>query len=376
MGYRLIIDDRNFQPAGGDSIDHISQAALDLVERIPATSPTEIHAMWSAWPSPAFQHTLIALLRQRPHSRLKIVLDAGMVGHAMDRAIGNDQPLQRFTRDADGAQVQLIAAVASEHAYDARMRNNFMLFKDLAPLNSDDGSFGIMFMDTALPVATTDLGISEAVWLYGDSSLYERFRVYWHAIAEGKTEAMINQSHTYSNLHDHLVWFFPDINATNTALSILTELDAGIAETQQPAKLRLVLNGIDDHHLTFIAKLKELQEKYALDLKIILGEQVGTAGSSSLAADLPAGCVRYFPAADSIHTATLHSRFLLIDGPYPMGDNSPAEPRKLCFFFGDDLNLERMQQSSATWLRIMDRRLFEEAEDHFGRLWEMSRDTL
>jgi hypothetical protein len=377
MGYRLILNDCISRSARPDSIDNISQAVLGLLQRIPDDRPTEVHAMWSTWPSLAFQQSLIALLRQLPYCRLKVVLDPDMMGNGVDSARGKEQPLQQFAHAAEGAQVQLIATQRSEQAYRAQMRNNWMLFKDLAPQNFDDGSFGILFMDAALPATTTDCGVSEAVWLYGDSSLYERFRVYWHAIAEGKTETMINQSHTYSNLHDHLVWFFPDINAANTALSILAELAAGIAETQQPAKVRLVLAGIDDHHLAFIAKLKELQEQYELDLKIIVGEQVGAADSIFPLRDaVPAGCMRYFTGGDSLQAAALHSRFLLIDGPYPMGDNSPAEPRKLCFFFGDDLNLEHMQQSSATWLRIMDRRLFEEAEDHFDRLWEMSQDTL
>jgi hypothetical protein len=223
--------------------------------------------------------------------------------------------------------------------------------------------------------------IAEAIWLAGDSSLYERFLGYWQMIVDGQSTLLAAQSHTYSNLHDHLAWLFPDLDAERAATDMLMHLDTGMLQTRQPAKLRLVLSAIDDCHIPFINKLLNMQERQELDLRIVLPEHPRTTrGVIHALQGLPPGHLRYFwEMADSTSSPDhqrLASNFMVVDGPYPLKEDALSESRRLCFFFGNGWSIPALKHNWGIWLRVLDRSMAADLERHFDHIWDLSSDTL
>ena len=98
--------------------------------------------------------------------------------------------------------------------------------------------------------------------------MHERFLAFWQAMVDGKTELLAAHCHTYSNVHDHMAWFFPDVDADSAALGILSQLAKGTQATRQPAKLRLVLDGLEICHLPFAKALVQTQAMQQIDMQI------------------------------------------------------------------------------------------------------------
>jgi hypothetical protein len=194
-------------------------------------------------------------------------------------------------------------------------------------------------------------------------------------LRDNRTEFGFVTSHTYSNLHDHQAWFFPDkfTNRPENALKILEELNIGLQKTHQPAKVRMSISGADVCHTPFFERLVQLAIDHEIDLKVVLADSATVSKRAiSVLNGLPEGCLRIYSNVDSVHRQTFASRMVLIDGPYPLIENEPASRRRLTFLFGDDLNLASQRINSSIWLRIADKRVFQDAESHWSRLWELS----
>ncbi len=381
IGYSLWLNTPPENTAAVPPFDTINHAVARLFARMQKN--TVVHAAWSEWPTDTLQAQMCSQLVLHPGARMYVVGDSDRFRphgiEALDdgrrmRAYAESNPGQLLLQNDDDPG----AGVLRPHARLGRMRNNFMLFEHLAPSGVDDGDFGILFCVGAFEVLPPPFpAVHEAIWIHGDSSLFERFLGYWHTIVDGQSELLSAQSHTYSNLHDHLAWFFPDLHAEDAANAILQPLETGLEETHQPAKLRLALSGIDACHLDFARALKAMQQRFQLDVKVVLAPHDDTDQRVvEVFSDLPAGSLRFFPEMDSANIWRMNSNFLLIDGPYPMTETAPADAIRLSFFFGDKLNISGLRHNSGTWLRIKDQSIFEDTESHFDAIWEMCVDTV
>lgn len=255
-----------------------------------------------------------------------------------------------------------------------RLKLNMLLTKDAEPLGADDGAFNI-WISEEVPGSH---GAYSAIRIYGDSSLYERCLAFRNSLAPNPFRMTYATSHTYSNLHDHQLWFFPDPEASDGvhAQELLEPLFVGIHQTHQPVKMRLVLTGIDACHQDFLRSLIGLQLTAEADLKVILADSDKVSTQAALQLNkLKTGSCRLWTGGDSLHPLPLSSRFLLIDGPYVERENEPAAPARLCFFLGDDLIQSQQRKQVAIWTRVDNKRVFTLAEQHWDRLWQMS-DTL
>lgn len=254
------------------------------------------------------------------------------------------------------------------------LKLNLLIARDVEPLGADDGAFNL-WISEGVPGSPA---IQSAIRIYGDSTLYERCFSFWKGLVAEPPMTAFATSHTYSNLHDHQLWFFPDPDASEGghASNLLQPLITGIQQTHQPVKLRLVLSGIDACHRPFIDHLLGLQATAEADIKIILADSDRVSQQAiSRIQKLHQGTCRLWTGGDSLHTLPMASRFMLIDGPYVERENEPAAPARLCFFFGDDLIQAQQRKQVALWSRVDNKRVFNLAEQHWERLWAMS-DTL
>lgn len=358
-------------------LDEVSQGLLDQFHRL--TDSSLLFAAWSDWPSPTVQLLMCKEMEAHPRVQLQLIVDPSRVSAT---EVGGRFP-DSLAPIVSHPQVALLnqqyprAGILNQRVKAAALHSDLFLFQYLRPEGPDDGAFTLLTSDGPFP-SPQQPGITEAVRLYGDSILYGRYLAYWQALRDGASDITQAKTHTYSNLHDHQAWFFPDMLAENTsnAVGLLSQLDRGIAETHQPAKVRLVLTGVDLCHLDFMTQLVHLHEQYEADIRVILDDTATISKkAASMLTKLPRGKVRLFPARDSLHRHELSSRFLLIDGPYVVTEDEPVQPRRICIFFGDDLHLEAQRNHSAVWLRIDDKRVFAEAERHWNRIWELAEET-
>jgi hypothetical protein len=348
--------------------DEISQGLVELFQRLGKDS--KVHAAWSAWPDEGVQRSICAALDLQSDVTFHVILDPTVYLASQLDSLPVAKHPQVVLENRDKPRTGIL----NPHAASGAMRTNMVLFQNLTPQGPDDGAFNIYACDAAFP-SKSQPGITEAIRIYGDSTLFERCMAYWDGMRESKSEFTFAKTHTYSNLHDHQAWFFPDILAAQpeNANSILVQLQQAMGETHQPAKVRLVLTGADMCHLDFFHRLFFLYLEQEADIRVILKDTATIARQVvKVLEQLPHGGLRIFPARDSSHRYELASRFLLIDGPYVTTENEPAQPRRMCFFMGDDLNLNHQRSNSAMWLRIADKRVFSEAEAHWNKLWQMA----
>ncbi len=370
IGYRFFPNSPLLRDSTVTVYDSSSVGIMRLLDRI--QDATVIHAAWNTFIAPQLQMALVSQLHSHPGARVFLVMDQ----HDFERFPDSVEPI--LNANVAGAirfeneQRPYSGAFNTSEGKHGQMRNNFMLFQNLAPDGPDDGAFGLLFSTGAFPMNPALPSISEAVWLYGDSSLYERFLGYWETIVEGNSPILSAQSHTYSNLHDHQAWFFPDVDAAGAAAALLQPLEQGLESTRQPAKVRLSLTGIDRCHIPVLHALSRMQQAQEIDLKIAIAREIYLHPAVATAIDgFEKGTVRYFPQVQP----AMQSRMLLIDGPYRLAQDGPIEARKLSFFLGGDLYLSDLEANSMTWLRIADADLLESAQQHFDQIWSISADT-
>lgn len=375
IGYRLLIDSTRHAPAAGQPSSTLETAVVGLLGRIKAT--TSVHIAWSAWPSRAIQEALLSESDGCPECKVQLVVDPTMLAADAD----SSQPIYgEVHQDTASGETRIHPQVSLHRPQGdfldgktGRMLSNFMLFRNIAPTATDNGDYGILFCAGPLGTQGDAQLLSEAIWVYGDSALYARFQGFWQTIVDGNSALLAAQTHTYSNLHDHFAWFFPDASAQQTSDDILVPLNVGLLETHQPTKVRWVLPAIDDCHQSFVAALHDLQERNEIDLRIVLPAAAYTPPKVvAELSRLPSGTLRLFPEPDSSQPWRLQSSFLLIDGPYSLTEGAPIGPHRLCFFFGGGWSLRAQQHSSGTWLRIDSPSLFEDLEGHFNALWKLS----
>jgi hypothetical protein len=359
----------------GDSsarVDEVRHGILTLFSRLQDNS--EINGAWTNWPDTGMQRAITNALDRHSQVQFRLILDPREVAvqGLSSEVESNDHRLAQHSQLILENKGNEKAGILNPNAQGGRMNVNMVLFQNLQPQGPDNGAFTVLMQGSGLDGSGA---ITEALCIYGDSSLYERCLSYWEGMRESKTEFTFAKSHTYSNLHDHQAWFFPDILAEKpeNAVGILAQLEDAIVETHQPVKVRMVMTGADVCHLEFFEMLVRLQMEYEADVRVILKDTSTTALQvARMLERLPKGSLRIFPARDSSHRSEMHARFLLVDGPYEVTENNPAESRRMCFFFGDDFVLANQREHSAIWLRISDKRVFMEAENHWNRLWKMT----
>ncbi len=370
IGYQFY---SNWDSSSINHQDHIVTGLEGLFDRLDQKS--RIFAAWSNLPSKDVQANICATLSRFPDSRLEIILDPAEFRIALADTNAKLPFLEHPQIEFQNREHPL-AGILNMQVSDAHLKANLVLVSNLKPAGADDGKFSILFSTAPFSEEGRHL-ISESVRIYGDSSLYGRCMTYWEALRENQMQLGSVTSHTYSNLHDHQAWFFPDQLATTPekALQILDDFELGIQQTRQPAKVRLALTGIDVCHGEFLDKLSRLSTEEEIDMKIVVCDSSTISRrATEVLQMLPEGSLRIFQRNDSTSELTMASRILLIDGPYPLIEQEPAAPQRITFLFGDDFDLTSQQSNSSLWLRIADRRLFQDAERHWNRLWEHSQE--
>lgn len=328
---------------GGDSLDHARWS--DLVHRLGPQS--KLLACWSDWPSAEFQDSLLAQVRRTP-CPVTVYSPTGSADSSV---------LARFDGQHPG--------ILSLRSMSGKANCNFMVLEGIAPRPDDDGRFGLLFMTGG-----------EAVWMHGDSMLCMRFKEFAAATELQLAEWEGLESHTYSNLHDHWVRFFPDPEANGAATQILEQLHEGLLATRKPTKIRLALSSADACHAGFASILASLANSLEVDVRVVLGAAKPTSAAAMRALRLlPGGDLRWaYP--DSTGAPPLRSNFMVVDGPMALEEGAPPESRRLAYFFSSGLQLPGMRTAQGAWLRIASRELAIDLEAHFDRIWDAATDSL
>lgn len=356
----------------GDSVlrrDAVSHSLLELIGRtqpdsrfnwiLPSLPPTNLQRAVCMAPDPYWtQSSMFLIITETERKRT--------MGSGIDSVPFRWHPWCRINYIEDRPTNQ-----EGQVANPVMLNLNLLLARNLEPLGADDGAFNIWISETVLGSSAAHT----AIRIYGDSSLYERCIALYKGIVADPPKTSFATSHTYSNLHDHQLWFFPDpeANEGSHAKALLEPLAVGIQQTRQPVKMRLVLTGIDACHRDFLDNLVGLQLTAEADLKVILADSDKVSTQAALRLNkLKPGTCRLWTGGDTLHPLPLASRFLLIDGPYVERENEPAAPARLSFFLGDDLIQSQQRKQVAIWTRVDNKRVFTLAEQHWNRLWEMS----
>jgi hypothetical protein len=257
-----------------------------------------------------------------------------------------------------------------------QLSGNFILLHNLASNGNDDGVFTIALSSASFNFREKARS-GEALHIYGDSVLYMRFLAYWEAIAESRSPFTFATSRTYSNLHDHFAWYFPDYAGSDPMTDILSSLEAGIIATHQPAKLRIAISGWDRCRKEFARKAIEMQRKYEMDVRVLLKDSSSVSLEVfSLFNSLPQGSFRNFPARDSSQQIDFQSCFMLIDGPFVTEEKGGSTSQRVSVIGSLGFTTESLKQNSNVWLRVSDKWVFEQLEAHWIELWNLSSDTL
>lgn len=350
-------------------MDEVSNSMVHLFQRIDKWSTA--FGAWSQWPDSGIQRDISDALGRYRQTRFQLLVDPRMADlKVLGKHCQLGPPSLQLSNTANPN-----AGILNPSAKGASMRCNFLLFRNLKPEGADDGAFNIWICNGPLTTSGGRRPITAALRIYGDSSLYERYFAYWETMREGKSAFTFAKSHTYSNLHDHQAWFFPDIVAKSPeqSMDLWKRLVAGIQETHQPAKIRLVVTGADLCHAPFFGQLADLYADQEADVKLLVADSsLVPKQMERWIGGLPLENVRFFPAVDSTQRLALATRMLLIDGPYQVSDDEPARSRRLCFLFDDDFDLSGQRSNSGTWIRLDDGRVFKDAETHWNRLWNIA----
>lgn len=370
IGYEFYSSFKKDSTAPGNAV---SIGMTALFERLDTNS--KVFAAFEKWPSNAAQIGICKSLEAYPNVKLRLILEPKeYLRVAIDQL--DKMPLALHRQVVIENKENATAGLLKGKDKNAKMRSNFVLAANLKSAGADDGKFTILSSDAPFSVEGGQ-PITEAIRMYGDSSLFARYLGFWEALRDNRTEFGFVTSHTYSNLHDHQAWFFPDQLAERpeNAVRILEELNVGLQKTHQPAKVRLSITGADVCHASFFERLVQLAIDHEMDLKLVIADTAAISKRAISVLDgLPDGSLRIYSNGDSAHPQAFASRMILIDGPYPLIESEPASRRRLTFLFGDDLNLATQRINSSIWLRIADKRVFQDAETHWNRVWELSND--
>ncbi|MEM7037851.1 MAG: phospholipase D-like domain-containing protein [Bacteroidota bacterium] len=358
----------------------INKAVMALFERI--TDSSEVHIAMFNWTITEVADRLIEQLKAHPGAKGRIIMDPRNfnAAHPKHRARLNDK-LRAFA--VESGQLTLendqhpTAGLlnTAEPSKRRRMHNKFFLFRNLAPTSADDGAYTIALSSANLTYA--EVGESnEMVTVAGDQGLYQRFLDYWTAMAQSAPEYRYKQTHTYSHMHDHLGMFFPSVVQQDRVLEQLEAFEEGLGKARNPARVRIAMSIWHRCRKAIAAKLVELYQEHDVDVKIILKEDLDIALEVySILQKLPAGSVRFLPVRHPKLHYGLHSKLMLIDGPFPFSQGGEAARQRLTFTGSHNWNHDAHRYNSETWLRIADKGVYETLEAHWNELWGKSVDS-
>lgn len=369
-----------------DKLGEINQGLLDLIRR--TTDSSEIHIAIFDWTILELADALGTALQE--HSKLTLSLIVDPRNFASPKPIRvalrkrlnelKSQFPQRFIIQNElNADAGLLHT--SEFSPRRRMHNKFFLFRNLAPSEDKNGNQIAGGFTVALSSANmtyTEAGESnEMVAIHGDSGLYNRYLSYWQAMAVSDPDYSFRTTHTYSKTHDHFAYFFPKSVPGDEVASILETLENGMEQTRQPAKIRIAMSIWHRCRKELASLLVRMQKQKELDVRILLKVDLDIALEVKQILDsLPAGTVRWLPSRNPELEYGLHSKLMLVEGPFALNPGGEPERQHLTFTGSHNWNHDAHRFNSETWIRIADKDVHAELEAHWQELWEKGIDSV
>lgn len=374
-----------YTTSGGDStftpgtMGPINQSLLRLFDRI--TDSTELHVALFDWTMTGIADRLLLRLKEHPGARAYFIFDPRNFALETPQRV----KLRSLLRSLTGENGQIVIENdrnplaglihTGEPSPRRRMHNKFFLFTHLAPGKIDHGTYTVAVSSANLTY--NEVGESnEMVVVHGDQGLYERYRDYWQAMAVSQSDYAFSTTHTYSDQHDHKAFFFPKAAVGDEVEGILDQLETGIVATRQPAKIRIAMSIWHRCRKNIAKKLLQLQQKYELDVRILLKEDLDIALEvMELLRQLPPGSVRFLPSRHPKLTYGLHSKLMLLEGPYALVPGGEHDRQHLTFTGSHNWNHDAHRFNSENWLRIADKDVHAQLEQHWEELWVKGVDS-
>lgn len=375
-----------YTTTGGDStfkfgtLGAINKGLLGLFDRI--TDSSEVHIAMFNWTMMEPARRLTEQLRAHKGAQAAIVMDprhysARFPPHRKKL----NQHLQSFADASE--QLRLMNALnpqvgllnVAEPSSRRRMHNKFFLFRNLAPTDQDNGRWTVAVSSANLTYS--EVGESnEMLVIHGDRGLYERFRDYWEAMSIAMPEYSYKTTHTYSNLHDHRAFFFPKAVEGDVVDAELAALEEGLKTARKPGKVRIAMSIWHRCRKAIAARLLRLQQTYELDVRVLLKRDPDIAFEVyDLLQQLPAGSVRWLPSRHPELHYGLHSKLMLIDGPFPLVTDGEATRQRLVYTGSHNWNWDAHRFNSETLIRVANADVYEQLEAHWDELWEKGVDS-
>lgn len=366
-------------PADGQGA--INRGLLRLLDR--ATDSSEVHIAIFDWTAPLVAERLAENLRRHAGMQASVIIDPK--NYADERVPRRKAARSRFQgmicnhpdqfRIVNEENPQAGLLHTSEFSPRRQMHNKFFLFRHLSPGTNDRGDYTIAVSSANL--TATEIGESnEMVVIHGDSGLYSRFLAYWQAMAVSELDFSFGTTHTFSDQHDHLAYFFPKSVPGDEVAGILRSLKSGLEQSREPAKVRIAMSIWHRCRKILAHQLVKMQREHELDVRILLKEDLDIALEVKQILDsLPEGSVRFLPSRNPELAYGLHSKLMLVEGPFARNEGGEIQREHLTFTGSHNWNYDAHRYNSETWIRIADEGVHATLETHWQELWEKGIDS-
>jgi phosphatidylserine/phosphatidylglycerophosphate/cardiolipin synthase-like enzyme len=377
---------------GGDSVfptdtmGAINQGLLDLIGR--STDSSQIHIAIFDWTILEFADAIETAMRQNPHLGVFLIVDPNNYASPKParkqlrkrlKALQTSFPNRFHLENDQNPNAGLLHT--SEFSPRRRMHNKFFLFRNLSPSRDKDGkpmAGGFTLALSSANLTYTEAGESnEMVVIHGDSGLYNRYLSYWRAMAVSQPDYSFHTTHTYSKSHDHFAYFFPKSVPGDEVANILKTLEEGMVQTRQPAKVRIAMSIWHRCRKELASLLVRMQKKQELDVRVLLKVDLDIALEVKQILDsLPQGSVRWLPSRNPALDYGLHSKLMLLEGPFALKPGGEPQREHLTFTGSHNWNQDAHRFNSETWIRIADKSVHAQLEAHWQELWDKGIDSV
>ncbi len=363
-----------------DSLSRTEIALFDVIGR--CQEKTTFHLLSQTWPKLQFAELLVARLKAFPSASASICIGNSKVEPFFSSSqLEAKKLLGSFSKQSEQLKIKVAEFEApaqdkSNSKHHRKLKTNVLLTSKMAAKGRDNGNFSILFSNNSFDRIGL-LQTAELIEIFGDSILYSSLLSYWNSINNSDYAFDSDETHVYSNLFDHKVWYLGNQSYTDPALEFTDQLETALKSSHQPAKIRIAISEWDNCRYSFTKRLTELQEKYELDLKVLIKDSTSSyAGVYRRLKEIPYQGCRVFPRHDSIQRIDFNSNFMLLQGPFSLHDDGDATASHIAYFFSEGLTNEASSPNKGLWLRISDQTIYEQSSNYWDQLWAFANDTL
>lgn len=235
-------------------------------------------------------------------------------------------------------------------------QNNFLLFSDLKSQSGKSHGSSVVLLSEGFG-KLLDRRPGHLLDIHGDLGLYDAYLAYWGEMAESRLDFAFREVRTYSNLHDHRAYFFPNYEGIDPTLNWVGGLMKGIEDLGSPAKVRLWMRSEKEPE-SGKALLGDLEEKYEADVKSMYW-------SMPVDSQMEADSIKM---VEKWRENPGGGMFLLLDGPISATQEALPERHRVVFIGSHTWDEAAMNQHSNNAVAIFNKELYDSLSSHWRLL--------